>query len=71
MHFPIKAPDGSEVLPITPDGREGRWRVGKPRMLELVENDLVHWEKKDNRWEAYEKAYLQKGESHGTFNKAF
>jgi adenine-specific DNA-methyltransferase len=63
MHFPIKAPDGSEVLPIAPDGREGRWRVGKPRMLKLIENDLVHWGKKDNRWEAYEKVYLQEGES--------
>jgi len=61
MHFPIKAPDGTNVYPKTPDRREGRWRVGKTRMAELIENNLIHWGKKDTEWIAYEKDYYEEG----------
>jgi adenine-specific DNA-methyltransferase len=57
MYFPITAPDGKKVNPIAPDGNDGRWRVGKQRMDSLIENDLIYWGKKDNRWVAYEKIY--------------
>ena len=62
MYFPITAPDGSKVYPITPDGNEGRWRVGKSRMDFLVENNLIHWIKKNKEYVAYEKHYFEKGD---------
>jgi adenine-specific DNA-methyltransferase len=58
MHFPIIAPDGSEVLPIAPDGSDGRWRVGKVRMQELVNSGLVEFQRKNDQWQAYEKIYF-------------
>jgi len=61
MHFPLTAPDGNRVLPRTPDGRQGRWRVGKARMDLLLENDLVLWEEKNGEWVAYEKIYYEVG----------
>ena len=36
MYFPITAPDGIDVYPIAPDGGDGRWRVGAPRMSEII-----------------------------------
>lgn len=57
MHFPITAPDGTEVIPYAPDGNLGRWRVGTKRMNELIENNLIYWEKRDNDWIPYEKVY--------------
>jgi len=57
MYFSISAPDGKKVYPIAPDGSDGRWRVGKQRMEYLIENDLVHFEKKNGHWIAYEKIY--------------
>ena len=57
MYFPITAPDGTNCYPIAPDGGDGRWRVGVPRMNDLITNDLVHWEKKSSGWIPYEKEY--------------
>jgi len=61
MYFSIEAPDGTSVYPRTPDGREGRWRVGKTRMAELVQNDLIYWEQRNGDWVAYEKVYFEEG----------
>jgi adenine-specific DNA-methyltransferase len=62
MHFPIKAPDGKKVIPYAPDGNLGRWRVGKKRMDELFENELVHFIKNnEGEWMAYEKIYHGNG----------
>jgi adenine-specific DNA-methyltransferase len=61
MYFSIEAPDGTSVYPKTPDGREGRWRVGKTRMAELVQNDLIYWEQRNGDWVAYEKVYFEEG----------
>ncbi len=58
MFFPIIAPDGTNCFPIAPDGGEGRWRVGKPKMDVLIREGLVHWEKKDGTWIPYEKEYF-------------
>ncbi len=57
MYFALKAPNGESVFPVAPDGNEGRWRVGKERMQEIIDNDLIYWEKKNNNWLAYEKQY--------------
>ncbi|MDI6765301.1 MAG: site-specific DNA-methyltransferase [Bacteroidota bacterium] len=59
MHFAIKAPDLKLFYPFAPDGNEGRWRVGKPRMEFLIQNDLVYWEKKNDQWIPYEKIYFE------------
>ena len=58
MYFSLTAPDNSEVFPIAPDGGDGRWRVGKPRMDELLTDNLIHWERKDGKWIPYEKEYF-------------
>lgn len=67
--FPLKAPDGTEVLPYRNDGREGRWRWGKnnPFIKEGLENpNVFHWEQTPfdtgievggaaTRWDPFEK----------------
>ncbi len=58
MFFPIDAPDGSDCYPIAPDGNDGRWRIGKEKMNFLEENNLIHWEKKKDKWIPYEKEYF-------------
>lgn len=59
MYFPIKSPDGKNIYPKAPDGSEGRWRVGKIRMDNLIDNDLIYWEKKNGEWIPYEKIYYR------------
>lgn len=58
MYFPIVAPDDTLVFPIAPDGGDGRWRVGRPRMDEIINNNLIHWELKNGNWIPYEKEYF-------------
>lgn len=62
MYFPIIDPDGNDLFPIAPDGKDGRWRVGADRLNRLIVNDQVHWnkDKKTNRWIPYEKVYYDK-----------
>jgi adenine-specific DNA-methyltransferase len=57
MWYPIKAPDGLEVLPVKPDGTEGRWRW-KLENVELNASEL-EFVRKDDRWEIYVKQYLE------------
>ena len=57
MSFPIKSPDNTNVYPIAPDSGDGRWRVGKIRMDELIKDGLIEWQKKDKTWIPYEKIY--------------
>lgn len=59
MYFPVIAPDGEVIYPIAPDGGDGRWRVGKPRMNEIIEKDLIYWEKRQGIWIPYEKEYFE------------
>lgn len=60
MYFSIKDPDGNDFYPIAPDGKDGRWRVGKTRLQNLIKSDRVYWQKdkKTKRWLPYEKNYL-------------
>jgi len=69
MWFPLHAPDGTVVLPIRNDGKEGRWRIGKENSLTknmLSDAEHAHWEQrpydkgvvcdgKQERWVPYEK----------------
>jgi adenine-specific DNA-methyltransferase len=63
MHFPIISPDANEVLPIAPDGNDGRWRVGKKTMDKLINKNSIYWEKSQDRWIAYEKVYFNSEKS--------
>lgn len=58
MYFPIYTKTNEEVYPIAPDGNDGRWRVGKEKMNELITKDLLHFERKNNEIIAYEKIYF-------------
>ena len=58
MYFSLEAPDGSQIYPIAPDGNDGRWRVGRGKMNQLLRDGLIYWEKKKDQWVAYEKEYF-------------
>ena len=56
MFFPIPGPNGETVYPIRNDGTEGRWRLGKEKMLELVKQANIEFiQRKDGTYIAYEK----------------
>jgi adenine-specific DNA-methyltransferase len=57
MWYPVKAPDGTEVWPVKPDGTEGRWRWKSENILANVE--LLEYVQKEGRWEIYVKQYLE------------
>ena len=63
MFYPVKAPDGTDVLPIGPGGYESRWRFGPGKFQESVESDLIVWKQvdRDGRsvWQPYVKFYLE------------
>ncbi len=59
MYSAIIDPDGNEIYPIAPDGKDGRWRVGLDRLDRLINSNRVHWQKdKSGRWTPYEKVYF-------------
>jgi len=58
MYFSIKNPTGSDNFPIAPDGSDGRWRMGKIKIQELIQECLIHWENKNGNWIPYEKIYF-------------
>lgn len=63
MYFPIEAPDGSKVLPIGPTGYESRWRCGRKRYDELLNEGRIEWVLDDESgiesWKPYQKFYLE------------
>lgn len=56
MWYPVLAPDDTEVLPIKPDGTEGRWRWSKENFA--LNRDSLEFIRRDTRWEIYVKQYL-------------
>jgi len=55
MWYPIPGPEG-DVFPIRNDGSEGRWRLKKKNLLNLVEKGDVEFEKRpDGSYIVYEK----------------
>lgn len=62
MFYPIKAPDGTMVYPIAPEGWESRWVCSVKKYEELLETGFIEWKqvKKDGevRWQVYQKHYL-------------
>ena len=56
MYFPIPGPNGEEVYPIRNDGSEGRWRLGKHAMFQIVADGNALFEKRtDDTYIVYEK----------------
>ena len=54
MYYPIHSDEFGEIYPIRPDGTDGRWRVSQSTMKDLIEKNLVVFEKQpDGRIEAY------------------
>ncbi|MGC2234951.1 MAG: site-specific DNA-methyltransferase [Pyrinomonadaceae bacterium] len=45
----------NEVFPIKEDGSEGRWRYGKEKVFEMLENDNLDFVLSNDRWIAYRK----------------
>lgn len=62
MYFSLESPDKKKVYPKAPDGGDGRWRVGEARMEVLLNDDRIHWEKKEGQWIPYEKKYYSEGD---------
>ncbi|MGV8027088.1 MAG: site-specific DNA-methyltransferase [Anaerolineaceae bacterium] len=62
MYFPIKDPDGNDVLPIGPTGYESCWRFDPKGFKRLVEEDYIVWKQRNkddgNGWWPYVKTYL-------------
>lgn len=60
MFFPMISPDNTEVFPIGPTGYESRWRVGKAKAKQMIEENLIYWKKNDaGEWVCYFKYYLE------------
>ncbi len=57
LYYPITDPDGNEHYPMLNETTEGRWRWGKEKMAEGIEQGLVTFSKVNGKWVAYEKIY--------------
>lgn len=56
MFYPIPGPNGENVFPIRNDGSEGRWRLGKTKMFELLKaGNAIFEQRKDGTYIVYEK----------------
>lgn len=56
MWFPIKGPNEEDVYPIRNDGSEGRWRWGKKKLLQAVQdNDVIFEQRENGTYIVYEK----------------
>ena len=54
MYYPIHSDEFGEIYPIRADGTDGRWRVSQATMQDLIESNLIVFEKQpDGRIEAY------------------
>jgi adenine-specific DNA-methyltransferase len=53
MWFALKAPDGTEVWPVAPEGWEGRWVLSKDTWEERGRLGFTEWIKRENGWVPY------------------
>jgi DNA modification methylase len=61
LFYEIPTPDGSEVLPIRPDGSEGRWRGDMNHFNELDDAGQIEWVQAGDTWQIYVKQYYIEG----------
>ena len=57
LFYPIPAPDGTELYPMLSATAEGRWRWGKNKMQQALDDGLIEFVAKDGAWVAYEKIF--------------
>jgi adenine-specific DNA-methyltransferase len=55
LYFPLKAPDGSEIFPMRPDGVEGRWRWSQTKINS--DASRIEWVKGRSGWSPYYRIY--------------
>ena len=53
MFYPLTAPDGSTVLPMAPEGWEGRWVKQRSSYDELNTLNEIEWIQRDYGWVPY------------------
>ncbi|BFM05834.1 site-specific DNA-methyltransferase [Halioxenophilus aromaticivorans] len=62
MFFPVTAPDGTEVLPLAPEGWESRWVCGRDTYDQLLQSDDIVWKQVNKngelKWQVYQKTYM-------------
>jgi len=59
LFYPLVAPDGTEVLPIRPDGSEGCWRWAPEKYEEAKGKGLIEWVRTENGWQVYVKQFYE------------
>ncbi|OHT20683.1 site-specific DNA-methyltransferase [Edaphosphingomonas haloaromaticamans] len=57
LFFPLTAPDGSEILPMRPDGVEGRWRWSASKVAKEAER--IEWVNGRSGWSPYYRIYAE------------
>ena len=56
MFYSVPGPEGEEVFPIRNDGTEGRWRLGREKMLgKVATGDVIFEKRQDGTFIVYEK----------------
>jgi adenine-specific DNA-methyltransferase len=55
LYYPLTAPDGTQVYPKLPDGRDGAWRWSRERVER--ESHLIHWIHGKNGYTAWFRKY--------------
>jgi len=68
LFYEIPAPDGTKIFPMLPNGTEGRWRWGKNKMQDALDEGKIEFVKKNDGWIAYEKIFQPED---GTGTKKF
>jgi adenine-specific DNA-methyltransferase len=67
MFFPIKAPDGTEILPMHDDGREACWALGKSEVFRMLEANEIIWKQRQRAngtiWVPYTREYAPESPS--------
>ncbi len=58
LHFPVIAPDETEVFPIRPDGVEGRWRWSEAKMTSDAHR--LEWVSGRAGWSLYYRIYADR-----------
>jgi adenine-specific DNA-methyltransferase len=61
LHYPLKAPDGTAVLPRRQDGSDGAWRWSKDKVE--AEATRIEWRKGRNGWTPYFRIYADSNAS--------
>jgi adenine-specific DNA-methyltransferase len=57
MFYPITAPDGTKVLPIREDGREGCWAAGPSSVKAFSDAGKLVWKRRNGDWVPYTREY--------------